>query len=49
MEEAIGEIGSAMTTLGKGSPWSPDTKATDDFLDPLFANFFRRLNPHRSP
>jgi len=44
MVEAIREVEAAMRTLGKGLPWSPDTKATDDFLDPLFANFFARLD-----
>ena len=43
METAIQEVESAMATLGKGSPWSPDTKVSDDFLDPLFENFYRRL------
>jgi energy-coupling factor transporter ATP-binding protein EcfA2 len=43
MESAIDEIEAAMTTLGE-SPWSDDIKATDRFLDPLFANFFARLN-----
>ncbi len=31
-----------MRTLGKPSPWSPDTKVTDDFLNPLFQMFFER-------
>ncbi len=43
MEEAIAEIGNALETLGKGSPWSPDTKVSDDFLDPLFDSFFNEL------
>ena len=43
MEEAIDEIEKALTTLRKGSPWSPNTKVSDDFLDPLFESFFRRL------
>ncbi len=43
MEESIAEIESAMGLLGKGSPWSPDTKVSDDFLDPLFENFYRRI------
>lgn len=43
MDEAIAEVAGAMRTLGKGSPWSPETKVTDDFLDPLFVNFFARL------
>ncbi|HEY2292168.1 MAG TPA: AAA family ATPase [Thermoanaerobaculia bacterium] len=44
MLAAIQQIESAMMTLGKGSPWSPDTKVSDDFLDPLFDNFFRGLD-----
>jgi ABC-type branched-subunit amino acid transport system ATPase component len=44
MMAAVREIESAMRTLGKGSPWSPDTKVSDDFLDPLFENFFRGLD-----
>jgi hypothetical protein len=43
MDESIQEIEGAMQTLGKGSPWSADTKVSDDFLDPLFAVFFKRL------
>ncbi len=44
MEESIRQLEAAMITLGKGSPWSPDTKASDDFLDPLFANFYQGLD-----
>ncbi len=44
MEKCIAEIEQALQTLGKSSPWSPDTKVTDDFLDPLFAKFFKELN-----
>ena len=29
--------------LGKESPWSPNIKVTDDFLDPLFATFFQEV------
>ena len=43
MEEAIDEIEKALETLGRGSPWSPDTKVSDDFLDPLFDSFFNKL------
>jgi len=32
-----------METLRKGSPWSADTKVSDDFLDPLFETFFKKL------
>jgi hypothetical protein len=43
MDEAIAEIHNALETLGKGSPWSLDTKVSDDFLDPLFESFFKKL------
>ena len=43
MEKAIAEIEDARATLGESSPWSPDTKASDDFLDRLFNNFFKKL------
>jgi len=44
MEETIAEVEAAMDTLGKGSPWSDDAKVTDDFLDPLFRKFFKKLD-----
>ncbi|HEX9945331.1 MAG TPA: AAA family ATPase [Thermoanaerobaculia bacterium] len=44
MNEAIGEIESALAALGKPSPWGPDLKASDDFLDPLFRKFFEKLD-----
>jgi predicted ATPase len=43
MEAEIGKLENALRTLGKNSPWSPDIKATDEFLDPLFENFFLAL------
>ena len=43
MKETIVDIEKALATLGKGLPWSPDTKVTDDFLDPLFKTFFEKL------
>ena len=43
MEETITEMQNALETLGRGSPWSPDTKVSDDFLDPLFDSFFKKL------
>ena len=43
IEETIEEIESALATLGRGSPWSPDIKVTDDFLDRLFESFFEKL------
>jgi ABC-type lipoprotein export system ATPase subunit len=44
MREAIHEVSQALSTLGKPDPWSPDIKATDEFLDPLFRAFFKKLS-----
>lgn len=44
MEAAIGRIESALITLGKGSPWAPETKVSDDFLAPLFETFYKSLD-----
>jgi ABC-type transport system involved in cytochrome c biogenesis ATPase subunit len=44
MLEAIQEVSSALKTLNKPEPWSADIKATDDFLDPLFRAFFKKLS-----
>ena len=43
MGEAIAEVGKALETLGKGSPWGDDVKASDDFLTPLFKAYFARI------
>ena len=43
MKAAIKEVSAALKTLGKPEPWSPDIKATDDFLDPLFKAFSEKL------
>lgn len=43
MREAIAEIEEAMKTLGKGSPWDDDAKASDDFLAPLFSAYYKKL------
>ena len=43
MKESIHEVGQAMETLGKGSPWGPTTKVSDDFLTPLFEKYFKKL------
>ena len=40
MQAAIIEVTEALKTLNKPDPWSPDSKVTDDFLDPLFRQFF---------
>lgn len=43
MRECIQEIEDALGKLKKPSPWSPDIKVTDEFLNPLFEEFYRRL------
>jgi len=44
MRACIQEIGGALRTLRRIEPWSPDIKASDDFLDPLFELYFEKLN-----
>ncbi len=44
MEKCVEEIESALETLEKDSPWSSDVKVSDDFLNPLFDKFFKRIN-----
>ena len=41
MVDAIAEIENAFRVLGR-SPWGNDTKASDDFLDPLFRTFYEK-------
>ncbi len=40
MERCMDEIERAMKELRKGSPWSADTKVSDELLGPLFDKFF---------
>lgn len=42
MEKAIQGIEQALQTLGR-DPWSPDIKASEELLDPLFRQFYRML------
>jgi energy-coupling factor transporter ATP-binding protein EcfA2 len=42
MEEAVAEIEKAMEILGR-SAWPPGTKASDDFLEPLFVAFYKKF------
>ena len=44
MRGSISEVAAALRTLDRPDPWSPDIKVTDDFLEPLFRNFFKKLN-----
>ncbi len=43
MRNSIAELEAALKTLGKGSPWDSNTKVRDDFLGPLFQNYFKKL------
>jgi len=43
MRESIQQVSAALATLEKPDPWSPDVKASDDFLDPLFRAYFKKL------
>lgn len=43
MEQTMNDIEKAMIKLRKASPWDPMTKVTDDFLNPLFEEFFDQI------
>ena len=43
MKKSVDHITGAMEALGKGNPWHDDTKVSDDFLTPLFKDYFSRL------
>ena len=43
MREAVEEVETALRSLGRDSPWSPDCKASDDFLTPLFRIWSEKL------
>ncbi|HEX5392040.1 MAG TPA: hypothetical protein VFW68_02080, partial [Rhodocyclaceae bacterium] len=43
MKTCIDEMISALRTARRPDPWGPDIKVTDDFLDPLFENYFQQL------
>jgi ABC-type lipoprotein export system ATPase subunit len=43
MGESLREITEALQRLGKPDPWSPDIKASSEFLEPLFKTFFEKL------
>ncbi len=42
MEEAIQQVENALRPLGKDA-WSPDIKASEEFLEPLFEQFYTTL------
>ena len=43
MKEEIRKFEEAMSTLGKPAPFSSDIKASEEFLEPLFQNFFNAV------
>jgi ABC-type branched-subunit amino acid transport system ATPase component len=43
LEDCIRELTHALRVTNKPDPWGPETKVTDDFLDPLFRLFYERL------
>jgi energy-coupling factor transporter ATP-binding protein EcfA2 len=44
MDECITEIENALQALQKPSPWSGKLKVSEEFFDPLFQAFFKKLN-----
>lgn len=44
MKEAIDEVAKALKTLGRNDIWSPDNKATDEVLEPIFKKYSEKLN-----
>lgn len=43
MDAAIEQVENALRTLGK-DPWGPDIKASEEFLGPLFKQFYKTLS-----
>ena len=43
MQQAISEVSKAMGLFNMGSPWDADTKVSDEFLTPLFENYFKKI------
>ena len=43
MQSCIAELVQALTVARRPDPWGPDIKVTDEFLDPLFENYYQRL------
>lgn len=44
MRQAIREVESALQKLHRTSPWDENTKVSDDFLTPLFEEYFKKLD-----
>ncbi len=43
LDGCLEEIVRALAITKKPDPWGPDIKVTDEFLDPLFENYYQRL------
>ncbi|WP_396270111.1 ATP-dependent nuclease [Ideonella sp.] len=43
MQICIAEMVAALKVARRPDPWGPDIKVTDEFLDPLFENYYQRL------
>lgn len=43
MDNSITEVGHALSTLGEPSPWGPDIKVSENFLNPVFKRFYEKL------
>lgn len=43
MSASIDQVEKALETLRRPSPWGPDLKVSDDFLDSALSDFFERL------
>jgi hypothetical protein len=43
MQGCIAEMVAALKVARRPDPWGPDIKVTDEFLDPLFENYYQRL------
>ncbi|MBI4754600.1 MAG: AAA family ATPase [Betaproteobacteria bacterium] len=43
MNACIDELTKALSITKRPDPWGPNIKVTDEFLDPLFSNYFQKL------
>jgi hypothetical protein len=43
IRESVAEVEQALSTLGKGSPWGPAMKASEDVLVPVLKRYFAKL------
>lgn len=49
LDDCVREIEEALALTNKHDPWGPDIKVTDNFLDPLFKLFYKKLGtPQRT-